>query len=537
MNSGNRRLKSDAFRYPSEYGRKEEVDDRGGPRLPPQLKQNFDDNNNVKLRALNLLLSASAISAVMAAGPVGTLNTSIEAPVTEVGDVDAVFLYEATRVSRDLKWRYQSARTRGAQDPLRFNQIFDLYAASFGQEPREGAGEIIPRAKNVEEFHQLLKSRGALLSVEDRLLLLSMIGYRLARGYDRDFNPEKSLAATDESIYKNAQAGMTHGGQCGEIASFIAESSKILGFDHVGLHSLVQEKGGIGSGEGEGHTVAHFRDGSTGHYYAQNYGQVLDTGATTLADAVDASTRFYGIFTDVSWVESRPGHITMYRPSDSRWLDREVNHAAELNPKWSLLSASVSNEERYVLAQARLGSGAAISKAFLLHSDRDGPGGKYQVDAIGVAAGAGRAVAMHNSVFDEMGGAASMQAGYLRYLNPSYLAGYPGHEAGGADNSPFAGVRVSGLARIDRWTGQISMEARSLELQPGTFGFTPSGWWNETLLGAFRELPKGLGWMGFERAFNVRPDNLVHQDWAPRTAYDRLSVVLDSRGAAKNQAR
>ncbi len=379
-----------------------------------------------------------------------------------------------------------------------------------------------PAAQNFEQSIALLQSQSATMTAQEKLFLLSRLGTALAQGYDYSLKN-----ATLEQVFENLKTSGHAGGICGDIHTYLARAETALGFSAAALTS--------GTTARDNHFDAIFKDSTTGHYYVQNYGQIVATNATTVQEAVDISTRLLGPLTGASSIESLPGLFHTYIPRTARWVNEQLDQGASFEGPNTYIVAKLSNANDLVEFQLRHAfSDALQSKAFLVHSLAHESEGDFQLDAVGVSSSLrGTKLKAWNGLIDDLTYSVDARAGGLQISTPTLFNNTFAPLFGTQDQNRwtrddfFAGVNIRGSARINQFTGKLEFAGQTIDYKNKSTG---SG--NSRLDAGLAYQPKNSNvTLGLDRTFEFVPrDSGVNLKLKPETSYDKVSIIIDSRG-------
>jgi len=433
---------------------------------------------------------------------------------------------------RELQDKIPFALSLGPED--------SLFLASLGMQPlattssleeiQAGKGVFTPipgykPATSFQESIQLLKAHAATLSVGDKLSILRAWGNLLLDGYGGSGSGKTAF----ETIFQNAKAGQSNGGVCRDIAPYLAEVAKALGFKSAGSASTLWErKKGTG-----GHVITYYQDPETGEYYAQNYDDIVNTHQKTLPATIDVATQALSTLTGTSIVNSAPGEYHLYVPRRARWVTQQLNAIAATKPNPAYITAKVSNlETTFVLQiQGNPGSDSAV-KGFFLHSAAQTSEGEVKLDAIGIAGQVTKNETLSHHLLDAVGYEASGKLGYLQISAPNIAKDTlftSGKERMSRQNL-FLGVDIKGYARIDQTTGKLALRASSIDAwkkeTAGANISTPDNQLTPSLEYRLKTLPVTIE---AGRTLQVTgKDQFSKVDL--KTAYDKVNIVVDRRG-------
>lgn len=316
-------------------------------------------------------------------------------------------------------------------------------------------GQASYRGENPRSFNQVLsrlRNDSVGFSTEEKLLILSEAGSRLAKGYDYSLTNQKS----NEDLFRNSQNYGNQGGICGDIHQYLASMATAMGFEQVGTHTLKWFKV---EDEGRGHIVSHFRDPKTGKYYIQNYGSLVSTNARDLATAIDVSTKIHGPLTNLTMIEGRPGVYHAYTPEVARWIYGQMDRLLGDKSDRSKIIIEAGDDSQFFGLKVTSSSPIGQISGFILSKQEMTEAGKYSVSVLGVEL-------LQNG---EMQSSSGMALGYevkarvggLNIQTPNYNPGasfdkydyFTGYIEGG----------VTGYARLNKTTGEIELSAQNLD--------------------------------------------------------------------------
>ena len=460
----------------------------------------------------------------------GTPERRAEAPRI----FDGIFLFDARKKGDAVE--ITSASTSYASNFAR-----DLFTASSGLQPTmlvlthgpvagQDALQFIPNPdwKPATSFHEsiaMLRHNASKLSREDKFLILASWGAHLNNGYNFAMPGEKTSM---EQLFQNARNSGANGGVCRDISTYLAEVAKALGFENVGTHTGLDGKGN----QAGAHVVAHFRDPSTGEYYMQNYSNIFDTHQKSLPAALDVSTRIMGSLTGVSFVESIPGQVHQYVPRTARWVNQQIEAFAKPQEDPAYITAKISNREQTLglQLQKRLDSNKVL-KGFFLRSDVQSSEGPIRLDAIGVSGEIQKNTNLSQKLLNEVGYSAAGHFGYLELTNSQMNPERPGSDQ--KRKSVFVAVDLKGYARINRLTGKLELEAKTIDLwtKDSRAGVAenfsaPAHRLTPSIEYRVARLPVTIGG---GRSLELVPRD-QYSKVALQTAYDKVNVVIDHRG-------
>jgi hypothetical protein len=457
-----------------------------------------------------------------------SIKTFLEPSTTKRTSLDASFYLEADITSgsdiysvKGMDFQKNSLGTDG------LNKIYGIYSNSIGV----GLNGV----KSFSEQMNYLKTFQGSLGVQEKLILLSMLGSKLAAGYDNSMKENRNF----DQLFKNMLNGGTHGGICGDIHAYLGEMAKALGFDEVGLHSGLWQKDPSNDKSAAGHNIVHFRDPKTGEYYVVNYSRVIATKQTTVQGAVDLSTRIMGPLTGISFIESRPGRIHQYVPQTAEWVKQTIQGQAGFDDG---VQPSIRIQggpyERTLGVQLGVSDDKKGLKGFFVHSGVDSSDGKFVLDAVGVSGRLDVKKEFKDKIVDEVGMHFQAYGGFLELTAPVFDP-ISSNSADAKRSNFFGGADIKGTARINNTTGKIEINANTLDakfpLKKSDGNYNTSGGEVKVKAGVeqtWKDLPLTVA---VERVYELVPSRIDNQ-FNPKlqTSYDRVSVVIDTRGNNKS---
>ncbi len=367
--------------------------------------------------------------------------------------VDANFLFDSRKQKDALELVSSPSVQQAMQNGEDLRKVWRLYNRGIGTQ-----------GLSLTQYLEDLKSQGRRLPVEQRLLLLSLWGEKLGLGYDQSLpNGGMSLA----EIFRNAQLGGAQGGVCRHIHDLVQEMAKALGFEATGQHS-----GNWKQGNSTGaHAVAHYRDPTTGLFYMQNYSSIVNTGQTTIQEAVDVSTRILGPLSTTSAVETVPGRVHLYQPRTARWVRQQIEGQA-FAKNVPVVTLNIGNRVQSVGLQAQVSGGKPGDqqsfKLFGFHTNFMGAAGDTQLSAVGASYEGRLKTRVQDSWLSEMGAGLQAYGGYQRFETPKLEPDPQDHEREWSRDNMFFGGSIDGYARFadDQVTGYTRLELSSTDFDP-----------------------------------------------------------------------
>lgn len=427
--------------------------------------------------------------------------------------IDATFMYEAKKSDQgEISVKGVSVYA-GVPNPADQIKVYQMLNATSGTPSGPFAA-----ATSFQGAMNLLSSQKNILSTDQKLLYLSMLGSMLGSGYDYSLTNSNM-----ESVFQNLRNGGRQGGICGDIHTYLSKAAEALGFTDAGINTLNwQQNGEIG-----GHWVMHFRDPKTGQYYIGNYSGIYATGATTLTEASDVSTRILAPLTGASAVEGRPGIYHMYVPKTARWVENQIENAGAIHADEPIIRAQFGTTQNTVRFQT---TGHESVKGFYVHSERTESDGKYILDAAGISAATQETkTKAFNGAIDEIGYEAKVMLGEnqvsIPQVIPSYVAG-----KNWSQSSLFGIADVKGTARINNTTGKLEISGKTIDLAPKTkYGVSRSTSVQVKIGADYRQPGSPVG-VETERLIELAPKSWTKTgDLALQTTYDKVRVVVDNR--------
>lgn len=392
-----------------------------------------------------------------------------------------------------------------------YRLAYDLLSATTGK--WTAFNLIGAPAKTFDQSMDILRKQAPGMSTDEKLLYLSMLGSTLSNGYEGTGKQVRNLQDT----FSNAANNGTQGGICGSIHEYLDQAAKALGFESPGITSGHWDPYG-------NHFVAVYKDPKTGHFYTQNYSRIVDTGKTTVQGAIEVTTQILSPLTGISYAETRPGTFHAYVPGTSSWVQQQINQGTNMNPGNAIISVDAGNLDSQVSIQLQkeIAPDSKV-KAFAIHSVYNAPDGKYGLDAVGVAATSEKKLGpAFDKMIDEINLTSKAYGGYAQTTDPNPLTG-----AQQSRTNLFMGVEEKLTARIDQVTGSLSIGGKTIDFK------------SIRDASAGGELRAGVGWnsksdmvkVNAERLYEAVPRSVAYGQ-APTlgTAYDKVSVVVDTRG-------
>lgn len=384
---------------------------------------------------------------------------------------------------------------------------------------------------SAEAYFKLLSDGGKSLDTRSKLLVLSLLGSKLSDGYDKSLPGD---VTSQDQIYVNARGSGKTGGVCRDIHGFLAEAGRRLGLPDCGLHNGIWQQtpgGDIGR-----HAIAHCRDPETREFYIINYASILNTHKTSLTEAIDISSRVLAPTNMTSTIESAPGKTHLYQPRVSRWVRDAIGGQAEISPEQSIFVVRVSNRETTVGANVfAAGTPRFGIKAWGLHSEVKGSDGKYKIDAFGISGKYEGRYKVESKLGPELGATVAWTTGAMSLTVPRVTLG-EGNGEPWARTVLIASGSVKGTAKINSVTGRLEFKADALDIGvPGNPGEKneESRVYNAGVAGVNWAPPGGALSVDASRTVNVAIGSIVDPKSKLITAYDKISVVIDTRGKSK----
>ncbi len=418
---------------------------------------------------------------------------------------------EVTSVGRGSRSDAQNRAYWAAVDPV-------YYKGKYGEDAPE----------DFDAYLKYLGKHGKGLPTSERLELLSRLGTRLSANYNYD---ENEITSGDE-LLDAIRKGSGKGGRCDDIHLFLNQTAAALGFKAAGAHSGLWKQGGNTGG----HVVTHYQDPKTGEYYIQNYSQIVNTHEKSLTRALDLSLRVLGPFSSLSRVESKKGHQHNYTPRLARWARDKIEEQAGFQNERAVLSMKLGARER----SFGLNLGTSNVKAFALHSTFEASDGNFSIGAIGLAAGFRGKMKLRSKILEEMGYAVEGYAG-MSHISVPDLDPTGVRDGDGRDSrlNGIFGLKANGYARFNSVTGKIELIGRALDVGLPQGGASKDGLGGSasipdvTLRPSVEYAPKGNPIrIRAERNLELQKRSINDQRMTVRTSFDKLSVVIDTRGGS-----
>lgn len=384
--------------------------------------------------------------------------------------------------------------------------------------------------KSLSDALQGVKTSGANLSKDEKLLLLSMVGSRLADGYSAKGQENKDLNA----VYLNAVKNKQEGGICGDIHKLLSDVATNLGFEAAGRNTGQWQKS-LGQDNAHGHAILHFRDPQTGEYYIQNYSQIYNTRQKNLQAAVDVSTKVLGVISGQSYIETRPGKTHEYVPATAQWVQQQIKNITTFKTDPSAITLKVGPNEQTLAVQV----GNNNIKGFVMSSRVNTNDGAYQVSVAGLSARAGVTMAVQSRMVDQVSVASEAYGGGMMLSAPGFDA-FKNTYGQGERNTLFFGGKIAGSARLNNTTGKIEVSGINLDSRPSGHGQTEGG----STSGNRIEVKSGVEqkWENLnikasaDRTWAFLPTIEKNMGSKLVTTYDRVGVVYDTSKSDKKAA-
>lgn len=421
--------------------------------------------------------------------------------------IDSYFMYEVTKANKnDLEVSVSNFKKGLTSE--QYSTVYGAYSTSFGT-PASGFTESV---KSFDQAIKFLSSQKDKFSTPEKLALLSMIGSKLSAGYSSTTTQNPNL----EALFQNAKKGLKDGGICGDIHTYVSKAAEALGFEAVGIHSGKWFKD-LSIKEGAGHAISHFRDPKTGEYYMQNYSNIYNTKQKNLQDAVDVSTRILGPLTGASDVTSRPGVVHIYVPKTAEWIKSKIESQALSPVDDPIVTLKISNKEQTIGVQIGNRTTAGDIKGFFVHSTVPVGNDKYSMDAIGASLKGEVSREIEDSVIDQIGLSTYAYGGLMQMQAP-VIRPEGETEIGTAQNG-FMGAGIKGTARINKTTGKLEFNYKSIDLKSQTTDLTAGveQKWDGLPLTA-----------AIERKWSLKPKpDTLNGPYSMTTDWDKVGVVWD----------
>ena len=486
--------------------------------------------------ACALLLPAHPLAAAEPCPPEGAQSPAATAPLESLKSaidpgrtawVDGVFLLEARREDKDSIFKVQGTHLSSLSDAAK-SRASTVYKGAFGEILVDGT----PKPANFRQQLQWIREKGASLSTDEKLLVLSLFGSRLSQGYDAG----KKNVMSEEAVFQNALKNGNRGGICGDIHNYLTQVASALGFQDARVHSGLWQKDPKKPDQ-EGHFILVFKDPKTGEYYSQNYSQLVRTGEKNLEAALNSSLKTLGPFSGSVFLgpAENSSRFRTFVPQTARWLDREFREVSSFKPGAATFNFTAGNNTQRLSMQAEgTGADGGRIKAFALHTAYEGDE-KYRVDALGVAY-QGDATAQGFKYVDEIGLKSNVRIGAMNFEMPMSKVNSDGSvtRTSAASNGVFAGVNLKGHARVNNTTGRLEFDLVEDIVKKGTASAPRA----RILTGIDQKAGKDSPvTVSLERALGVSTRD-YHSMIQPAlfTDHDKVSVVYDNRNPEKPEA-
>lgn len=430
--------------------------------------------------------------------------------------VEAVVVFDARTAAHPAQTTAAPLVTSPLGGPVATNLYNALVAPSH-------ATGLIP-ANNAQYF-AALKAAAPSMQLPDKFALLSNLGTALGNCYTEGSSPYTGVS--QQAQFTALRSGATTGcGVCRDAGEYLAQAAANLGFIHTGVFTGLEGPSSPSDYTGA-HAVAFMQDPSSKEYYVQNWSHIFDTYEKTLTRADDMATSVLGVLTGTSAIESKPGVVHLYQPRTARWVTQGLTLASQFDGDRTPISLTLGNREQNMLAQV----GNDNVKAFLLHSDYQTSGGAYSLTAIGVA---GREAKDWNYSKGPLQRISLLAEGYLGALyisDPSYNDPDTPRPYDWRINA-FAGMHLAGEARINPITAKLEIRANMVDIgAPGAPGA------QNVTLPPMHQINAGVTYspdgkpyrIEARRTMELSMVTIADQNPKLRTAYDRISLIIDTR--------
>ena len=427
--------------------------------------------------------------------------------------LDATFLYEASPGHGPVKFSVKEPIVENA-NTQNLKRINDINLVSFGQSLNDSG---VNPVKSFEESMSYLKKTASTLTSSEKILLLSLAGEKLGKGYDEKM-PDN--ATSFEQLFENAKKGEVSGGVCRDIHAYLAEYAKALGFKNAGTYSFAFNSDNR-------HQVSYFKDDLTNNYLVQDYTQIINTGKTNLQEAIDVASAVEGVLSEVVYLNSPSGGAHAYTPSPARWIHRHMNAASRFDEK-TIVTMNMGKEEQTLqVSMVNSPKESVRVKGFLLHSDYYSDEGPFRLDMFGMAAGYQSDTFIRNSWLSEVGIDSKATFGHTLFQNPLYLRSVPSQAPNTTtqENDVFS-FSMKGHAQIDQLTGSLLIEGATVE---NTGGFLASPYTHQIRPQFSYNILSSIITTELARSLQILPVSMVDPGYSLKTVYDQFSVVVDSR--------
>ena len=452
--------------------------------------------------------------------PKGSVESGFEGEDREDGLpgpelLDATFVYDANVGPGGVQVTVHNPVVENVNAP-NLRRISEISSTSFGVNSQPWTRP----PKSFSESLVYVEGIASTLKKDEKLLLLSMAGEKLGRGYDQTLpTGETSL----DQLFFNAQSGGVRGGVCRDIHAYISEYAEALGFKNTGMFNFAID-------DETRHQVSYYQDPATGEYLIQDYYRIINTGKNTMLEALDIATSVEGVLTEITYIGTKAG-VRAYTPSPTRWITKHMKEASRLDQR-SMVSLNVGRNERtFQLALSSSKDSVFRAKGFYLHSDYQAEEGMYRLDMFGVAGGLDTKVLLDNPIIHEVGLNATAMGGRILFQNPLYLAQLPSSSGEPIHQSNMARFGLKGYAKVDRLTGSLIVEGSTVENTGGPMN-APYTHQIRPQLTYQTFIPSFL--VEIARSLQLLPKSMLEPGYALKTVYDQVSVVIDGRNDGRN---
>lgn len=420
--------------------------------------------------------------------------------------IDGFFMYEARRMPNATSVTAMMLDTSTPAGMTQLGLANNLLAASAAASSRANYFATMAQGANV-------------LDTNGKLALLSSLGSTLSGCYDYAAAASGAIVSQD-AVYAALHTGTGTCGVCRDIHTYIADAAKALGFVDAGTHTGIWVQSPTDAGR---HEITQMRDPQTGEYYVVNYSAVINTHETTLTQALDISLRVLGPLTGQSFVESTSNDNHVYIPRTARWIQSVLDQNAQFVPGQSLVSFHVGNTQNDVAVNLSQNWGIIAIKTFATVNEVETAEGQFRVMAVGGSLQIKKDFELGNGA--EIGFQGQGAGGYLDLNAPTVVGGASQGDGTYERTNFFFMAKIAAHARWNAFTAQIEVMGSSLDYKNINDATAPyvAGTASVTYQ------PKPWIALSYARKIEVAHNNNTEEIPKPRTAYDKISVILDAK--------